>query len=129
MVKQQGSLGFTLRKDGNSLPGHRVRALVRQPATTDGRIQPGDRIVAVNDVPMCSLSHEQAVVFLRMADDTVRLRLQRELNATTNGGANAGSTSWDADYYEDDELRGDADGGFANQTGEFEYDNIAVMLN
>lgn len=78
MVKEQGSLGFTLRKEDESVLGHCVRALVRQPATTDGRIRPGDKIVAVNDVEMCQLTHEQAVVFLRMAGDEVKLRLYRE---------------------------------------------------
>lgn len=48
MVKQQGSLGFTLRKEDESVLGHYVRALVREPATTDGRIKPGDKIVAVS---------------------------------------------------------------------------------
>lgn len=48
MVKQQGSLGFTLRKEDESVLGHYVRALVRPPATTDCRIKPGDKIVAVS---------------------------------------------------------------------------------
>ena len=48
MVKQQGSLGFTLRKEDESVLGHYVRALVREPATTDTRIKPGDKIVAVS---------------------------------------------------------------------------------
>lgn len=48
MVKQQGSLGFTLRKEDESVLGHYVRALVREPATTDGRIKPGDKIIAVS---------------------------------------------------------------------------------
>ena len=47
MVKQQGSLGFTLRKEDDSVLGHYVRALVRKPAT-DGIIKPGDKIVAVS---------------------------------------------------------------------------------
>lgn len=47
MVKQQGSLGFTLRKEDDSVLGHYVRALVRKPAT-DGVIKPGDKIVAVS---------------------------------------------------------------------------------
>lgn len=47
MVKQQGSLGFTLRKENESVFGHYVRALVRDPAVSDGRIKPGDKIVAV----------------------------------------------------------------------------------
>lgn len=49
MVKQQGSLGFTLRKEDESVLGHYVRALVREPATTDGRIKPGDKILAVSN--------------------------------------------------------------------------------
>lgn len=85
MVKQQGSLGFTLRKEGenirisstpfhfhlvhfwiasidhfqcvgwfivdDSVLGHYVRALVRDPAVSEGRegrIKPGDKIVAVS---------------------------------------------------------------------------------
>ncbi|XP_037905933.1 uncharacterized protein LOC119648308 isoform X3 [Hermetia illucens] len=78
MVKQQGSLGFTLRKEDESVLGHYVRALVREPATTDGRIKPGDKIVAVNDVPLSAMTHEQAVIFLRQAADTVKLRLYRD---------------------------------------------------
>lgn len=48
MVKQQGSLGFTLRKEDDSVLGHYVRALIRDPAASDGRIKPGDKIVAVS---------------------------------------------------------------------------------
>lgn len=51
MVKQQGSLGFTLRKEDDSVLGHYVRALVRDPAVSEGRegrIKPGDKIVAVS---------------------------------------------------------------------------------
>jgi hypothetical protein len=82
LVKQQGSLGFTLQKEDDSVLGHYVRALVREPATTDGRIKPGDKIIAVNDVPISKMTHEQAVIFLRQAPDTVRLRLYRHHNST-----------------------------------------------
>lgn len=58
LVKQQGSLGFTLHKEDESVLGHYVRALVREPATTDGRIKPGDRIVAV------SVEHFQNELYL-----------------------------------------------------------------
>ncbi|XP_050079497.1 uncharacterized protein LOC126567280 [Anopheles maculipalpis] len=78
LTKQQGSLGFTLRKEDESVLGHYVRALVREPALSDGRIQPGDKIVAVNDVPVSSMTHEEAVIFLRQAADVVRLRLYRD---------------------------------------------------
>lgn len=47
LTKIQGSLGFTLRKEDDSALGHYVRALVREPALTDGRIHAGDKIIAV----------------------------------------------------------------------------------
>jgi len=77
LVKQQGSLGFTLQKEDESIEGHFVRALVREPATSDGRIQAGDKILAVNDIPISNMTHEQAVIFLRQSPDTVKLRLYR----------------------------------------------------
>lgn len=48
LTKHNGSLGFTLRKEDESVLGHYVRALVREPALSDGRIQQGDKIVAVS---------------------------------------------------------------------------------
>lgn len=48
MEKVNGSLGFTLRKEDQSVLGHYVRALVREPALSDPRIRPGDKIVAVS---------------------------------------------------------------------------------
>ncbi|KAK9505407.1 hypothetical protein O3M35_009472 [Rhynocoris fuscipes] len=78
MEKVNGSLGFTLRKEDQSVLGHYVRALVREPALSDPRIRPGDKIVAVNDVEMSSLSHEEAVAFLRQCGELVRLRLYRD---------------------------------------------------
>lgn len=77
LIKQQGSLGFTLQKEDETVLGHYVRALVREPAATDGRIKPGDKIIAVNDFPISNMTHEQAVIFLRQAPDAVRLRLFR----------------------------------------------------
>uniref|UniRef100_A0A6P7H655 Uncharacterized protein LOC114344785 isoform X2 n=1 Tax=Diabrotica virgifera virgifera TaxID=50390 RepID=A0A6P7H655_DIAVI len=78
LKKIQGSLGFTLRKEDDSALGHYVRALVREPALTDGRIRAGDKIIAVNDVEICPMSHEQAVQFLRQCPEIVKLRLYRD---------------------------------------------------
>ncbi|KAK9884482.1 hypothetical protein WA026_007324 [Henosepilachna vigintioctopunctata] len=80
--KIQGSLGFTLRKEDESALGHYVRALVREPALTDGRIKAGDKIIAVNDVEISPMSHEQAVQFLRQCGDEVKLRLYRDAAQT-----------------------------------------------
>ncbi|XP_026473111.1 tyrosine-protein phosphatase non-receptor type 13-like isoform X2 [Ctenocephalides felis] len=85
MKKRSGSLGFTLRREDNSVLGHYVRALVREPALSDGRLRPGDRILAVNGVSMCQLSHEEAVAFLRRCGDEVTLKLYRDSAQTPVG--------------------------------------------
>ncbi|KAF5299741.1 hypothetical protein FQR65_LT19469, partial [Abscondita terminalis] len=82
LTKINGSLGFTLRKEDESALGHYVRALVREPALSDGRIRAGDKIISVNDVEILSMSHEQAVQYLRQAGDVVTLRLYRDAAQT-----------------------------------------------
>ncbi|XP_067214791.1 uncharacterized protein [Linepithema humile] len=82
MTKVDGSLGFTLRKADSSALGHYVRALKREPALSDGRIKPGDKIVAVDGAPLSPMSHEEAVQLLRQCGPTVKLRLYRDLAQT-----------------------------------------------
>lgn len=48
MTKVNGSLGFTLRKEDESILGHYIRSLVKEPALSDGRILPGDKIISVS---------------------------------------------------------------------------------
>jgi C-terminal processing protease CtpA/Prc len=82
MTKVGGSLGFTLRKADSSALGHYVRALVREPALSDGRIQPGDKIIAVDGALLSPMSHEEAVALLRRCGPRVTLRLYRDLVQT-----------------------------------------------
>ncbi|KAL0126673.1 hypothetical protein PUN28_005210 [Cardiocondyla obscurior] len=82
MTKVSGSLGFTLRKADSSALGHYIRALVREPALSDGRIRPGDKIVAVDGAPLSPMSHEEAVQLLRQCGPIVKLRLYRDLAQT-----------------------------------------------
>lgn len=81
--KIAGSLGFTLRKEGNGECSHLVRALVKEPAISDGRIKPGDKIISVNDVDIGMMSHQEAVKFLRDCDAQVRLRLRRDVSSSS----------------------------------------------
>ncbi|XP_045129393.1 mucin-5AC-like [Portunus trituberculatus] len=82
LTKVGGSLGFTLRKQDNSILGHTIRTLVREPALSDGRIRPGDKIISVNNTNMCNLSHEEAIAYLRTCPDTVTLKLYRDAMQT-----------------------------------------------
>ncbi|KAB7499009.1 FERM and PDZ domain-containing protein 2 [Armadillidium nasatum] len=78
MKKVAGSLGFTLRKNDNSILGHTIRSLVKEPAISDGRLRPGDKLLSVNGTDMCGLSHEEAVQFLRTCPETVAIRIYRD---------------------------------------------------
>ncbi|KAG0711246.1 Tyrosine-protein phosphatase non-receptor type 13 [Chionoecetes opilio] len=82
LTKVAGSLGFTLRKQDNSILGHTIRTLVREPAISDGRLRPGDKIISVNENNMCNLSHEEAIGYLRTCPETVTLKLYRDAMQT-----------------------------------------------
>merc|ERR1711862_431314 len=53
-------------------------ALVKEPALSDGRLQPGDKLLAANGVELASFSHQEVVQFLRQCPDTVSLELYRD---------------------------------------------------
>ncbi|XP_053921801.1 tyrosine-protein phosphatase non-receptor type 13 isoform X2 [Cuculus canorus] len=75
---EKGSLGFTVTK-GNDNIGCYVHDIVQDPARSDGRLRPGDRLIKVNDIDVTNMSHTDAVNFLRAAPKNVRLVLGRVL--------------------------------------------------
>nr|XP_009674825.1 PREDICTED: tyrosine-protein phosphatase non-receptor type 13 isoform X2 [Struthio camelus australis] len=75
---ERGSLGFTVTK-GNDNIGCYIHDIVQDPAKSDGRLRPGDRLIKVNDMDVTNMSHTDAVNFLRAAPKTVRLVLGRVL--------------------------------------------------
>ncbi|KAG8454361.1 hypothetical protein GDO86_000837 [Hymenochirus boettgeri] len=75
---EKGSLGFTVTK-ANDCIGCYVHDIVQDPAKSDGRLQPGDRLIKVNDVDVTNMTHTEAVSLLRAAPKTVRLVLGRVL--------------------------------------------------
>ncbi|XP_071609726.1 tyrosine-protein phosphatase non-receptor type 13 [Heliangelus exortis] len=75
---EKGSLGFTVTK-GNDNIGCYIHDIVQDPAKSDGRLRPGDRLIKVNDIDVTNMSHTDAVNFLRTAPKTVRLVLGRVL--------------------------------------------------
>ncbi|XP_074761049.1 tyrosine-protein phosphatase non-receptor type 13 isoform X6 [Athene noctua] len=75
---EKGSLGFTVTK-GNDNIGCYIHDIVQDPAKSDGRLRPGDRLIKVNDIDVTNMSHTDAVNFLRASPKTVRLVLGRVL--------------------------------------------------
>ncbi|NXJ37634.1 PTN13 phosphatase, partial [Ciconia maguari] len=75
---EKGSLGFTVTK-GNDNVGCYIHDIVQDPAKSDGRLRPGDRLIKVNDIDVTNMSHTDAVNFLRATPKTVRLVLGRVL--------------------------------------------------
>ncbi|XP_058151921.1 tyrosine-protein phosphatase non-receptor type 13 isoform X13 [Dasypus novemcinctus] len=75
---EKGSLGFTVTK-GNQSVGCYVHDVIQDPAKSDGRLKPGDRLIKVNDTNVTNMTHTDAVNLLRAAPKTVRLVLGRVL--------------------------------------------------
>ncbi|XP_006867830.1 PREDICTED: tyrosine-protein phosphatase non-receptor type 13 [Chrysochloris asiatica] len=76
---EKGSLGFTVTK-GNQSVGCYVHDVIQDPAKSDGRLKPGDRLLKVNDTDVTNMTHTDAVNLLRAAPKTVRLVLGRVLD-------------------------------------------------
>uniref|UniRef100_A0A8D0G9C2 Tyrosine-protein phosphatase non-receptor type 13 n=1 Tax=Sphenodon punctatus TaxID=8508 RepID=A0A8D0G9C2_SPHPU len=75
---EKGSLGFTVTK-GNDNVGCYIHDIIQDPAKSDGRLQPGDRLIKVNDMDVTNMSHTDAVNFLRATPKIVRLVIGRVL--------------------------------------------------
>nr|XP_011736073.1 tyrosine-protein phosphatase non-receptor type 13 isoform X5 [Macaca nemestrina] len=75
---EKGSLGFTVTK-GNQRIGCYVHDVIQDPAKSDGRLKPGDRLIKVNDMDVTNMTHTDAVNLLRAASKTVRLLIGRVL--------------------------------------------------
>nr|XP_055153050.1 tyrosine-protein phosphatase non-receptor type 13 isoform X10 [Symphalangus syndactylus] len=75
---EKGSLGFTVTK-GNQRIGCYVHDVIQDPAKSDGRLKPGDRLIKVNDMDVTNMTHTDAVNLLRAASKTVRLVIGRVL--------------------------------------------------
>ncbi|XP_006885384.1 PREDICTED: tyrosine-protein phosphatase non-receptor type 13 [Elephantulus edwardii] len=76
---EKGSLGFTVTK-GNQSVGCFVHDVVQDPAKSDGRLKPGDRLLKVNDTDVTNMTHTDAVNLLRAAPKMVRLVVGRVLD-------------------------------------------------
>ncbi|XP_068744131.1 tyrosine-protein phosphatase non-receptor type 13-like isoform X2 [Montipora capricornis] len=77
LVKASGGLGFTLSGGADTVGGCFVRDIVGGPAKEDGRLQPGDQILAVDDQDISTMKHMDAVNVLRSTKQVVKLVVLR----------------------------------------------------
>jgi len=80
LKKVNGSLGFAISQTvpDTTVMRHSVKALVKEPAVSDGRIQPGDKLIAANGIQLSNFSHAELIAFLRQCPDEVELKLYRD---------------------------------------------------
>jgi hypothetical protein len=78
LKKVNGSLGFTLRQMDDTILKHTIKALVKEPAISDGRLRPGDKLLAANGVDLSNFSHQELITFLRQCPETNTLTLYRD---------------------------------------------------
>ncbi len=97
--KVKGSLGFSLSRgeEESTALRHGVKALLREPALTDGRIRPGDKLISANGISCDAFTHQELVAFLRGCPDRVILVLYRD----SGRGMTPASPTDDADADEE----------------------------
>jgi len=81
LSKINGSLGFSLRSDPEDTTAlrHSIKALVKEPAISDGRIRPGDKLISANGYECGAMSHADLISFLRsLPEESVELKLYRD---------------------------------------------------
>ncbi|XP_013364256.1 PREDICTED: FERM and PDZ domain-containing protein 2 isoform X3 [Chinchilla lanigera] len=81
LVKEDGTLGFSVTGGVNTSVLHGgiyVKSIIPGgPAAKEGQIQQGDRLLQVDGVSLCGLTHKQAVQYLKGPGQVAKLVLER----------------------------------------------------
>ncbi|XP_077478794.1 tyrosine-protein phosphatase non-receptor type 13 isoform X2 [Stigmatopora argus] len=75
---EKGSLGFTLTKGSDH--GCYIHDIVQDPAKSDGRLRPGDRMIKVNQTDVSNMGHTEVVDLVRAEPRLVKLVVGRVLD-------------------------------------------------
>ncbi|XP_015195598.2 tyrosine-protein phosphatase non-receptor type 13 isoform X2 [Lepisosteus oculatus] len=78
LKSEKGSLGFTVTK-GNDQSCY-IHDIIQDPAKSDGRLKPGDRLIMVNGTDVSNMSHTEVVNVVRAAPKVVDLVIGRVLD-------------------------------------------------
>ncbi|XP_025069332.1 FERM and PDZ domain-containing protein 2 isoform X1 [Alligator sinensis] len=81
LVKDDGTLGISVTGGINTSVRHGgiyVKSLIpKGPADKDGQIKIGDRLLEVDGISLCGITHKQAVEYLKKAGQVAKLVLER----------------------------------------------------
>ncbi|XP_077354565.1 tyrosine-protein phosphatase non-receptor type 13 isoform X4 [Festucalex cinctus] len=80
MKSEKGSLGFTLTKGSDH--GCYIHDIVQDPAKSDGRLRPGDRMIKVNQTDVSNMGHTEVVELVRAEPRMVDLVVGRVLDGS-----------------------------------------------
>ena len=72
LTKVNGSLGFTVGQQQ-----HTIQALTREPAISDGRLRPGDKLLSCS-VDLAEFSHQELITFLGQCPEVNTFTLYRD---------------------------------------------------
>ncbi|XP_028941374.1 FERM and PDZ domain-containing protein 2, partial [Antrostomus carolinensis] len=81
LVKEEGTFGISVTGGINTSVRHGgiyVKSIIpRGPADKDGQIKIGDRLLEVDGISLCGITHKQAVEHLKKSGQTARLVVER----------------------------------------------------
>ena len=127
--KDEEGLGFTLT-GGASRGGCYIKKIIPGPALSDGRLQPGDKLIKVNGVDMTMLNHFEAVTYLHKAPSIVTIRVyrdpitQKSVNYTEDIVSEEEITQGDEEQVLSDEESDSETESVEAGTGEFEENSL-----
>ena len=61
-----------------------LQALVKEPALSDGRLQPGDKLLAANGVELASFSHQEVISMVTVTVTIVSMLVMMMMTMVTN---------------------------------------------
>ncbi|KAK7066747.1 Glutamate receptor-interacting protein 1 [Halocaridina rubra] len=143
--KRHNGLGITLtagRRGGSGEPFLISEVVRGSPAHRSGTMQPGDRLLAINDTRLEHLTLEDARAILQCCDDIVTLRVQKDelysesgglvvytVELVRHGGALGITISGSEEPFDPIFIAGLAPGGLADRTGAIHIGDRLLAIN
>nr|XP_045595100.1 glutamate receptor-interacting protein 2-like isoform X5 [Procambarus clarkii] len=146
LAKRHNGLGITLtagRRAGSGEPLLISEVVRGSPAHRSGTMQPGDRLLAIDDTRLENLTLEDAKTILQCCDEIVTLRVQKDelyseesgglviytVELVRHGGALGITISGSEEPFDPIYIAGLAPGGLADRTGAIHVGDRLLAIN